>query len=160
MKMSKLKSLNKDVQTKSYLKLLGKLEKLFKKFPKDKSFSIEDRKYLSCCLSELYFKSRHLNKVIKKISDTNFKIKNKSVDFLITSLIELQLGLYIGMLDWIKDLKKPLNSLIKAIEKSDPEKRTFIAEKSIHFSAKQVYSILRKIKYYYPAKKNKLRRKR
>ncbi len=153
--MSKLKALKKDTQTKKYLKLLGKLTKLFKKFPKDKSFSAKDRQHLSFCLTELYFMSDHMNKVIKNISDTNLKIKNKNLNSLITNLIDLQVNTYIEMADYIKDLKKPLKSLIHAIENSDPEKSTFIARKNISISTKRVYSLFKKMKYCFPAKKSK-----
>jgi hypothetical protein len=157
--MAKLKAIKTDIQTKRYVKFYDKLQKIFNKFPIDKSFSIEDRRRLSLCLSELYFESQHLSKVIKKISQTNLKLTEKNLNPIISNLIDLQANMYIDMVDWIKDLKKPLNSLIKTIENSDPKKRTIIAEKNIRISTKNVNGFLKKIEYYYPSKKNKNKHK-
>jgi hypothetical protein len=145
--MPKLKSLKKDIQTEKYFKLHTKFENIFKNFPKDKSFSAEDRQYLSFCLTELYFMSNHMNKVIRNISDTNLKIENKDLDSLISHLIELQVNTNIEIVDWIRNLKKPLKSLINSIENSDSEKSDFIARKNISISMKRINGLLKKMKY-------------
>ncbi|MBN2020005.1 MAG: hypothetical protein JW749_07260 [Sedimentisphaerales bacterium] len=157
--MAKLKAIKKDIQTQKYAKFYSKLQKLLYRFPKDKSFSTQDRQHLSLCLAELYFKSNHLNKVIKKISETNLKLDEKHCNSITSNLIDLQIDIYTEMVDWIKDLKKLLKTLINIIENSDPEKRTFIAETNVRISMKRANSLLKKIEYYYPPKKNRNKRK-
>ena len=143
--MAKLKAIKKDIQTQKYAKFYSKLQKLFYRFPKNKSFSKQDRESLSFCLAEIYFKSNHLNKVIKRISEPNLKLDKKHCNSITSDLIDLQIIIGMELFDYIKGLKKPLKTLIHTIENSDPEKNTFVAEQIVRISMKRAKSLLNKL---------------
>jgi DNA mismatch repair ATPase MutS len=110
-----------DKKTKMF-KLLEKQNKLFNRLPIDKSCTTEDRKMISLCLTEIYVRSQHLVNLIKKISGTNLKFTEDDLDSLLDNLINLQIEIYGEVVDWIKDLKKPLNIAINKIGDLGAEK--------------------------------------
>ena len=111
-----------DKKNKNYLILLGKQDKLFNKLLMGKSFTNEDRRMVALCLTELHFRSQHVVKLIKKISETNLKFSDDNLDNLLDNLIGLKIEIYDEVLDWIKDLKKPLNKVINRIGDLGAEK--------------------------------------
>jgi hypothetical protein len=148
-----------DKKTRLYFKLFRKQEKVFNKIKLKKGCSPEDGKTVAFSLTELYFKSKHLSDLIKRISETNLNLGEKDLDSLLENLIDLQLGIYIDMPDWIKDFKRPLKNIIDGIDTLGTEKKGVnIARKNIRISQKRIVNLSKKLKHYsayYSQKKKK-----
>lgn len=137
-----------DQKTKRFFKLLRKNEGLFGALLKNKA-SKGDGQTVALCLTELYFRSKHLIDLTKKISETSLRFTKDDVDSLLGNLVDLQVEIYIGMLHWIRDMKRPLKVVIDNVEDLGPEKKgTGIARKNIRSSVKQIDDDVKKIRYY------------
>lgn len=100
-----------DKKTKMFSKLLGKQDRIFNRLPVDKSCGQKVSSYLT----EIYFRSKHLIRLTEKISETNLKFNEDDLDSLLGDLIDLRIEIYDEMVDWIKNLKKPLNVVIDKV---------------------------------------------
>ena len=137
-----------DERTKRYFKLLRKNEGLFGALLKNKA-SKGDGQTVALCLTEVYFRAQHLIVLIKKFSEANLDFTENSLDPLLGNLVDLQVEIYIGMLHWIRDMKRPLKAVIDNVEDLGPEKKgTGIARKNIRSSMKQMDDDVKKIRYY------------
>jgi hypothetical protein len=145
-----------DERTKRYFKLLTKNKRLFEKLLKNKKIK-ETGQRVAFCLTELYFNSQSVIKLIDKISQTKRNFNKNDLDSLLGNMIDLQTEIYIEMTDYIKELRKPLKNVIDKVGNLRGDKSTNIARKIIRSSMKRCYIILKRIKYY-PAH-NKPKRK-
>jgi hypothetical protein len=138
-----------DKKIKVFFKLFRKQKKVFDKLLPDKSCDAEVRQEIILCLTEIYFGSKHAIELTKKISETNTNFTKGDLDSLLGNLIDLRIEIYDKMVDWIRDLKKPLKNVIdKVAGLVDQKKDAAIARKTIHSSKKQIDNNLKKIKYY------------
>ena len=103
-----------DEKIKKFFKLLNKLETLEETIVKN-NVSEEYKRIVALCLTELYFRSKHLIDLIKAISETKLNYTEKDLDKLLENLVYLQIVIYDEMVDWMKDLKKPLKKLINKL---------------------------------------------
>ncbi|MFA5252924.1 MAG: hypothetical protein WC454_10120 [Phycisphaerae bacterium] len=141
-----------DKGTERYFKLLKKNEELFVSLLKNKA-SKEDRQKVAFCLTEIYFMSQSLAKLIKKISETNLNFSKDDLDLLLGNLINLRIEIYDKMADGIRDLKRPLNIVIDTTgklvgDKPSDKSGANVARKIIRSSIKQFDNNLKKIRYY------------
>jgi len=104
-----------DKNTKMFFQLLRKQEKVFNKLLSNANCTPEDRQMIVLCLTELYFSSQRLIGLIKKISETNLDFTERDLDSLLGNLIDLRIETYDEINDRIKDLKKPLKTVINKI---------------------------------------------
>jgi hypothetical protein len=105
----------KQKQTKEFFQLYRKQEKLFNTMLQNRA-SDEDRQTVALCLSEIYFRSQHLIELIKKISETNLNYTESDLDSLLGNLVFAQIDIYDELASWIKQLKKPLKTVIDNVE--------------------------------------------
>ncbi len=110
-----------DKRTERYFKLLKKNDEIFEALLKKKASKV-DRQKVAFCLTEIYFRSQHLVNLIKKISETNLKFTEDDLDSLFGNLIDLRIEIYDEMVDWIKDLKRPLKTAIYKVNDLGAEK--------------------------------------
>jgi|GEM_PF-5232093 len=102
-------------ETKLYFKLFRKNQKLFKEVIGDK-ISDEYKQNIVLYLTEIYFGSQHIIKLIEKISETNTNCTKRDLDSLLGNLVDLRIEIYNELIDWVKDLKKPLKTVIDKVE--------------------------------------------
>jgi hypothetical protein len=102
-------------KTRKFFRLFRKQEGLFNTVLQNRA-SDEDRKTVALCLTEIYFQSQRLIELIKKVSETNLDYTESDLDSLLGNLIDLRINIYDEIADWIKDLKKPLNTTIDNVE--------------------------------------------
>lgn len=148
-----------DKRTELYFKLLRENDRLFGALLKSKA-SKGDRQKAAFCLTEIYFISQSLVKLTKKISETNLEFSKGDLNSLLGNLIDLRIEIYDKMVDWIRDLKKPLNVVIDKVGELEGDKSgANAARKIIRSSMKQINVNMEKIKYYSahykPSKKRK-----
>ena len=104
-----------DPETKIYFNILRKNQKLFDVILANR-INREDRQTIALCFAEIYINSRHIIKLIEKISKTNIDISEKKLDSLLESLCFSRVEIYNELVDWAKDLKKPLNKAINSVD--------------------------------------------
>ena len=111
-----------DKRTKMFFQLFRKQEKVFNRLLPNKYCAPKERQMLALCLTELYFRSQHLIGLIKKVSKTNLDFTERDLDSLLGNLIDLRIETYDEINDWIRDMKKPLKTVINKIGDLGTEK--------------------------------------
>lgn len=100
-------------KTKQFFTLLNKLRSLEDHF--DSRKGKKDQKLFALCLCELHFRAIHTIELIQAISKTGRKMTNKTLDNLLTDLINLKIELFDEVSDWQKELKRPLQKIINSV---------------------------------------------
>ncbi len=103
-----------DKKAEAYFRLLRKIERLFDVILGDR-ISKDDKQSVELCLTETYFFAKDLIRLIDKISETNLDYTEKDLDDLSSYLIYAKIDIYDEMVDWFKELEKPLNIAIDKI---------------------------------------------
>lgn len=137
-----------DQRTRAYFKLLKKNQRLFRALLED-GISDKTRENVAMCLTEIYFSSRRLIGLIKRISETGPDITERELDSLLGYLCCLRSEVYDGMVRWAKTLRSPVNISIDRIADIGYEAPdAAVAEKTIQNAKKQIDFIMKKIKAY------------
>jgi hypothetical protein len=145
-------------KTKQFFELFKKNQRLFEKLLKNKA-SEEDGKTVELCLTEIYFNSQRVIKLIDKISKTNLTKGN--LNSLLSNLIDLETEIYLEMAGWIKELKNPLKDVIDKVGSLEGDKSgTDVTRKTFQSSMKQLDVHLEKMRYYTTHYKPKKKRKK
>ena len=99
-------------KVKSFFEMERRLKTITRAVLADKA-SAKSCQGLPLYLTEIYFRSIEISKIIAAIEKVDYKNFNKQeADILLTHLVNLRIEIYDEVVDWMKALRKPLKITI------------------------------------------------